>query len=376
MQQICFECINTSRLVESLVTELNEYRKILCLSPLDLKPRISSLLLPESPYYSTNPMNSMNQIIQTKSRPAKFFVLRNTLQSIPPEILNYIVNFVDLSSILMLFRTMKYFHNLFADLFQACVDVATEFDYGLTEVWPTLRLPLYDKDHQSQYSKTITIKQATKIFRFVQYLDKYGGSMDITVYDKSFIVNNQSLFSKRINIAINYYDDQFDDTDTFVDPIVEIFRSFDRNTYFSKFTYYPEFFQTHDAIESFVQFQISTLEIHVGGQIVFANWDFLGRIKGLRKFLTSYLHPDEYLGNSIKQCKHLETVEIKFIQPISQNSVLQKVALCLPNCPKGLKQIVFNLGDHAISFAEDLFSSSCGWVFQSKPTQCLGRLKS
>ncbi|KAJ3114516.1 hypothetical protein HK100_001641 [Physocladia obscura] len=173
-------CFIADDLIASLVSEINDYRKILSLPSLNLVERITDL---------TN-QNSLAALISKSNEP-------KTLQSLLPEILDHIVEFVDPTDIIPLSHSMKYYYHCLGYVFKTCFQVGITFNRKFNTIWPEFAIP-EDIIARSEY---ISLNHAVNVFNLAKCLDKFGGRMRMNLggnYARQFVQSGRGLFSRRI----------------------------------------------------------------------------------------------------------------------------------------------------------------------------------
>ncbi|KAJ3115496.1 hypothetical protein HK100_001322 [Physocladia obscura] len=190
----CVCCIRGDVLLMLLfqvLQELSEYRHLLFQPPINLPERISEIQLQiEAKKHQQHPESF---IMRPKHEP-------KTLQSMPPEILELIVELVDAADIIPLSHSMRYYHQSLSDVFKACKAVAEVCGRrNFAKIWPTFEYPRKD----FRLSRQIYMEEAVAVFNLMKCLKKYGGDTAVATEDSYFFVDSAStLFPRLIQVDL------------------------------------------------------------------------------------------------------------------------------------------------------------------------------
>ncbi|KAJ3023589.1 UNVERIFIED_CONTAM: hypothetical protein HDU68_008547 [Siphonaria sp. JEL0065] len=188
--------IRLERIVTNAMEEINGYRRLLYLEPLENADVFAD---PEEPVI-----------------PATVIKREVKITSLPRELLDKILPYLDSESIMPLCHSIRHFK----PISEAIHDIQVAFKTDVTDIWPEFYFPrvVNMEPHQSKASAPLEIipKHLFKVFRISNLLTKYGGSATILPGSQEYISNISTLLPSRINIhsptdAAEYtYEGRFD----------------------------------------------------------------------------------------------------------------------------------------------------------------------
>ncbi|KAJ3115495.1 hypothetical protein HK100_001321 [Physocladia obscura] len=141
--------------------------------------------------------------IELTKKPAVFIPRQKkytpkTIQSMSPEILDQIVDFVDAASIISLSHCTQYYHQTLSDVFDACKKVAQIYgESNFSNSWPTFRYP-----NRIRFSRPITLNEAVPVFNLIKCLNKYGGNAAVCIDDFGLLNSWSTLLPRQIQLDL------------------------------------------------------------------------------------------------------------------------------------------------------------------------------
>ncbi|KAJ3124344.1 hypothetical protein HK100_011262 [Physocladia obscura] len=182
----CPCCLNANMLITSMKQELDDYRTILCLQPRSLEERIADL--------NCRPIEIKLEGFGLRPKYAI-----KTLQTMPPEILDRIIDFVHPKDIIQLSRSAQYFHRSLGAIVEASIEVCKAFGINRVDcVWPNFQYPESYDNREYPLSKPISFKHAAQVYHLTKCMNKCGGAVILTVNSADFIKSCGNLLPNQL----------------------------------------------------------------------------------------------------------------------------------------------------------------------------------
>ncbi|KAJ3132928.1 hypothetical protein HK100_004842 [Physocladia obscura] len=206
---VCEHC-QSAALIESLVDEINELRSVLLLPFVTVEDRLKK----------TPPLVSDFLICPNSIRP-----IRAMLQSMPPEILNNIAEYIPLEDIIVLSHSMLYYKKSLGDIFAAIFEYSKVSEKTYKEIWPEFtitkgkdiylemkRTAAEDDDIEREDSvdmrnilnqAAVPVNQMFQTWKLSKCLTKYGGSTRVPfISNIRAFLNIQHLLPRHIDTPL------------------------------------------------------------------------------------------------------------------------------------------------------------------------------
>ncbi|KAJ3140371.1 hypothetical protein HK100_010164 [Physocladia obscura] len=233
-------------------------------------------------------------------------LLSPALQTLPPEILSLIGNYIDAATILQLRLAMRQFYATFASIFTACATVKSVLKIPNAKTWPVFEFKAFPKN----------ANQAKLVAKFIHLLDKHNGSTRIRItYSGSIrLLKKHGLLTRRIHLELSDSEKR--------SPSHEILSFLPQETFLTKLRLYvgPSFIFENNVARVLAKLSISDLEIRDCGPLVV---EALRKIKGLKKVVIHQICNVNVhlrlLTEALIKCVSLQEVQIEnlTIQPMN-----------------------------------------------------------
>ncbi|KAJ3070529.1 hypothetical protein HDU98_006479 [Podochytrium sp. JEL0797] len=335
----CFCCQQAYERIEKLkqdsLEEINVYRKLLRL------PSLSS-----AQFRSTSDQHRPSSTVQITGPPS--------LTSLPPEILDRIVSFIDSDSIMQFCHSMPQLSHISKAIFEVG-SAFPGFYSGPTLLWPDLEFPVgsLEKaereldsededadifDYDDEYAPTeIPVRHILKIYTLSKILSRYNGSAVIVPSSVEYLDNLAPLLPKNIFIGENPeelpYNENFSDYLTKLVEIKTCIRMLHVPRVFQGYDDHEEMVLVAELLKSLPDLRGLAFSTEVPDEIV----DVLPELEKLGELHVGQM--DRFPAEILPRCERLTHLCFMGVEKVEE-SVLDALLDVLPEC-EFLREVKF-----------------------------------